>query len=173
VSDTRESIKDVIYGKKIRSFKVLEPVSLLGDGEDELATATKLMPYFSTDPVHLSPDGYSEILQGILNQVMEGSFTRTPKMAATTAAAGNTKDWSRYRKQWVNKDDTVAHRSYQQRGRCHSHGGFKWGANNGLAHFTRGRGGHRGGHGGRGGRRGGEYGVGNKHSGKSFRSKPY
>jgi hypothetical protein len=154
VSDMRESIKGVIYGKKIRSFKVLEPVSLLGDGEDELATATKLMPYFSADPVHLSPDGYSEILQGILNQIMEGSFTRTPKTAATTATAGQTKDWSRYRKQWVNKDDTVAHRTYQQHGRGHSHGGFKWGASTGPAHFTRGRGGYCGGYGGREGRRG-------------------
>jgi hypothetical protein len=42
VSDMRESVKDIVYGKKIRNFKVLEPVSLLATDEDDEAAAAKL-----------------------------------------------------------------------------------------------------------------------------------
>jgi hypothetical protein len=139
VSDMRESVKDIVYGKKIRNFKVLEPVSLLATEEDDEAAAAKLMPYFKEDPVHLSADGYAEILQGLLDFIFEGSFTRTPKPAFHPSTSQTRRDWSRSRKNWVNQDDTVAKRSDlvpQKK-------------------FQMGRGRGSGGHGGRGGGRGG------------------
>jgi uncharacterized membrane protein YgcG len=111
VSDMRESVKDIVYGKKIRNFKVLEPVSLLATDEDDEAAAAKLMPYFKEDPVHLSSDGYAEILQGLLDFIFEGSFTRTPKPSCNPSTSQTRRDWSRSRKNWVNQDDTVAKRS--------------------------------------------------------------
>jgi hypothetical protein len=110
VSDMRESIKDIVYGKKIKNFKVLEPVTLLATDEDDMAAAAKLMPYFKEDPVHLSADRYAEILQGLLDHIFEGSFTRTPKLQNQPSNTNTRKDWSRSRKNLVNQDDTVARR---------------------------------------------------------------
>jgi hypothetical protein len=154
--DIKDSIKDLVYGKKIRSFKVLEPMTLLEEEEGDLATATKLKGYFSEDPVHLSADGYCDMLQCMLNVIMEGSFTRphsqTPR---PVSGAGSVKDQSRLRQGWVNQDDTVAHRQYGNNKRPYRGRG--------------GRGGHGGGFRGRGGwNRGGK-----KSWGNESRARPY
>jgi hypothetical protein len=161
--EIKDSIKDLVYGKKIRSFKVLEPMTLLEEEEGDLATATKLKSYFDEDPVHLSGDGYADMLQCLLNQIMEGSFTRPYKKQTGTGSGagsgsgtgtGKRRDVSRHRSDWVNRDDTVAHRNERKMGgnpgqRGGARGGHNGGQRGGRKDW-RGRGGHH-----RGGFRGG------------------
>jgi hypothetical protein len=159
--DIKESIKDVVFGKRIRSFKVLEPMTLLEEEEGDLATATKLKNYFNEDPVHLSGEGYADMLQCLLDTIMEGSFTRSHKNTGAGSSSRNTgtgtgigkaKDRSRSRGSWVNHDDTVAHRNESERGnrrggqRGGPHGGhrggqYKWRGRGGQGSGPRGRGG--------------------------------
>jgi hypothetical protein len=174
--DIKDSIKDLVYGKKIRAFKVLEPMTLLEEEEGDLVTATKLKEYFSEDPVHLSSDGYHDILQCLLNQILEGTFTRpqTPKQKSSGIPA---RDQSKLRGAWVNQDDTVAHRNYsdsRNRARGQFGGGGSRGSSGGWkrdagGNYGRGGGGTSGGA--RGGARGGVRGGGSKSWKSGWRGK--
>jgi hypothetical protein len=138
---------------------------------DEVATAVKLKSYLKDDPVHLSADGYADIVQGILDKIMGwGEFTRTPRSVssshANTGSGNKSRNWSKSRRDWVEKDDAIAHRSYNDysRGRGRGRGG----------RAPRGgfRGGTRGG--GFGGDRGGRFGSGRGGFKNKFeRHKPY
>jgi hypothetical protein len=129
--DIKDSIKDLVYGKKIRAFKVLEPMTLLEEEEGDLVTATKLKEYFSEDPVHLSADGYHDMLQCLLNQILEGTFTRAQTMKQKSSG-GPARDQSKLRGAWVNQDDTVAHRNYSD-SHNRARGQFRGGGNRGSA----------------------------------------
>jgi hypothetical protein len=153
--DIKESIKDVVFGKRIRSFKVLEPMTLLEEEDGDLATATKLKNYFNEDPVHLSGEGYADMLQCLLDKIVEGSFTRSQKCTGTGTGSRSTgtgtgfaKDRSRSRGSWVNQDDTVAHRNEKERSNKrggqyggHRGGQYKWRGRGGYGSGPRGRGG--------------------------------
>jgi hypothetical protein len=167
--EMRESIKDTVYGKKIRSFKVLDPTCLLDEAGGEEATAIKLKEYLKEDPVHLNADGYAELVQGLLDKIMGGDFTRTPRQVGHSAAgAATSSTWRGKRQNWVENDDTVARRQYGHRGSFR--GGFGGGNFAGGSRGGR-RGGYRGGYNNRGG--------GGKHyskfggRGKSHFKKPY
>jgi hypothetical protein len=122
---------------------VLDPTALLEteDGDD-VATAVKLKSYLKDDPVHLSSDGYADIVQGLLDKILDGEFNRMPRSGPSslpsTSAAKNSRNWSKSRRDWVDKDDAIAHRSDID----------NW----------RGRGRGKGGRGSRGGNRGGHKG---------------
>jgi hypothetical protein len=165
IRNMRESIKDTVYGKKIRNFKVLDPTALLeADDDDDVATAVKLKSYLRDDPVHLNSDGYADIVQGLLDQILDGEFTRKSRgghsSLSGTGTARGTKNRIQSRREWVDKDDAIAQRSDIKNWRGRGHGKTARGH----------RGGYRGGN--RGGSRGGGFGGGNRGSYKN-RFKPY
>jgi hypothetical protein len=169
--EMRESIKDTVYGKKIRSFKVLDPTCLLDKGDDDEATAVKLKLYLQDDPVHLNSEGYAEIVQGLLDNILGGSFTRAPNLLQTAAGAVKSA-WRGKRRDWIDNDDTVAKRSYggkwNQRARGYRgnlRGGFRgFGGGGGAGHSSRGR-----------GIGGGKFGASGwkSHRGRAHHKKPY
>jgi hypothetical protein len=124
----RDSMKDLIFGKKIRSFKVLSTMLLL-TGDDAEATADKIRAYWREDPVHMTTDGYTELVEAVINTAVSAAYNRpvgNVKKKQDAAPARNVK-----RKQWVSEDDTLAHcrtgsSSYQQekkqRGSWHNKG---------------------------------------------------
>jgi hypothetical protein len=128
VSSMKDSIRDLIYGKKIRSFKVLNPLPLLLDG-GEASTAEKMKKLWDTDPVHLVQDEYPHLLQGILDIADEGTLTR-PSRDPVPGSAVNPRLFKR--KSWVDSDDNLAHRNYGVDWRRDSHSR--------LGHKIRGRG---------------------------------
>jgi hypothetical protein len=141
----KDSLKDLIYGKKIKSFKVLSPLRLLAEEDDEEAAA-KLLPMFSEDPVHLSDEGYDEIVTKLLSRTEDNSFTRVSNPRLPSANSGGVASTGQHlrRQRWVAEDDTYAHRDYRvgtrrsdwnsQRGRG------RGGGDRGARHY-RGRGG--------------------------------
>jgi hypothetical protein len=124
ISSMKDSKRDLINGKKIRSFKVLSPLLLLLDG-CETATADKLKQLWDTDPVHLVEKEYPHLLQGILDIAEEGTLTRPPRDLVSGGAV-NPRLFKR--KSWIDSDDTLAHRNYgaDWRRGSHSRPGYKF-----------------------------------------------
>jgi hypothetical protein len=134
LKEVRRSLKDLIFGKKIRNFKVLDPLTLMYGDEDG---GGEKKGFWRLDPVHPSPAGYENLMSELLKFHSTGTFTRSSEQSAGGHGGGGKVK----RKAWIDQDDTTAHRVYPERGRGNS----------------RGRGGHRGrrpwkrGGGGRGG----------------------
>jgi hypothetical protein len=141
----RDFMKDLIYGKRIRNFKVLSTTMLfMGDTD---TAADKLRAFWKDDAVHMTPEGYAELVEAVVKVITTATYTRPP----TNTQMGNSGK-GRKRKQWVSADDTLAHRRY---GDDFRDGGkrLRGGGRGGGRSRSRGRGGPRGG--GRGGRGGG------------------
>jgi hypothetical protein len=169
IRNMRESIKDTVYGKKIRNFKVLDPTALLEtDDDDDVATAVKLKEYLKDNPVHLTADGFADIVQGLLDKILDGDFTRKSRGSFSTLAGTGTARGAKNRIQscgeWVDKDDAIAQRSDTKNWKGRGRGKFARGHRGGY------RGGNRGGS--RGGGFGGGLGGGNR-GGFKNRFKPY
>jgi hypothetical protein len=148
---------------------VLDPTALLeADDDDDVATAVKLKEYLKDDPVHLTADGYADIVQGLLDKILDGDFTRKSRGGfsthAGTGTARGTKNRIQSRREWVDKDKAIAQRSdiknWKGQGRGKAARGYRGGY----------RGGNRGGS--RGGGFGGGFGGGNR-GGYKNRFKPY
>jgi hypothetical protein len=73
MSEIKDTIRDVIFGKKIRSFKVLSSLLLLADADDP--DQYDNLKHLQDDPVHLKQEGYSTVLQSLLQSIEEGTFT--------------------------------------------------------------------------------------------------
>jgi hypothetical protein len=75
VGETKDSIRDLIFGKKIRSFQVLSPLLLIAgdDNEEEV----------QDDPVHLTKEGYAALLKKILARTR--ALTGQALLASPTA----------------------------------------------------------------------------------------
>jgi hypothetical protein len=159
LSEFRRSLQDLIFGKKLKNFKILDPLSLMyGDGDEE---SRKKGCWNPLDPVHPSAAGYDAIVQGLLSSCADANYSR-PYNHQHSDGGGE-----RHRRQsWVTEDDITAHRTYYERG-----------AGRGRANWrSRGRGGRRGGRGdGRGGGRGANHGGGSVRGGhfKFVRPKGY
>jgi hypothetical protein len=121
ISSMKDSIRDLIYGKKIRSFKVLSPLLLLLDG-CETASADKLKKLWDSDLVHLVQEEYPRLLQGILDISEEGTLTHS----TSDTANGSTINPHHFkRKSWIDNNDTLAHRNYGANWRRDSYGGSR------------------------------------------------
>jgi hypothetical protein len=108
----KESLRDLIFGKKLRSFKVLSPLVILMDGDGDAPSAEKLKKLWDMDPVHLVQQEYHQTLvSGLLDLIQEGTAARPPRTAGESKAAAARQAMFK-RKEWVNKDDTLAHRDY-------------------------------------------------------------
>jgi hypothetical protein len=154
IGSMKESLRDLIFGKKLRSFKVLSPLVILMDGDGDVPSADKLKQLWDKDPVHLVQQEYQNLVSGLLDHIQEGTAARPPRTAGESKAAAARQALFK-RKEWVNKDDTLAHRDY---GGWRGSGPSRWhrgGPNRpygrGSASLRRGGGGgpRRGGRGGR------------------------
>jgi hypothetical protein len=110
----KKSLKDLVFGKKIRNFKVLDPVLLMNADNDDVDTdswAKEINKFWQSDPVHLTSEGYSSLLSGLLGAYGSIDFNRTRDASGggggPSAAAGR----NRSRQSWVLEDDTTAHRN--------------------------------------------------------------
>jgi hypothetical protein len=108
LGEFKKSLKGLIFGKKIRNFKVLYPLDLMyGDsgGGDERPKRG----FWKNDPVHPIPAGYENLLNGIIKK--EISFNRS-----YTAGGGGKKQQAakhHKRQQWVEQDDATTHNVYK------------------------------------------------------------
>jgi hypothetical protein len=159
LSDMRDSLKDLIFGKKIRSFKVLSTMLLITGRDDTDAAAAKVRALWRDDAVHMTEDGYAALASAILEQMGSGSYNRP--------AGQRTAKPERVRKikrsQWVSQDDTLAHRKDEGNHHKKFRGGGSDRGNSGGRPFRgwpRGRGPHNSGASPSGMSRGGGYGGG-------------
>jgi hypothetical protein len=77
LGEIRRSLKDLVFGKKIRNFKVLDPVLLLdSDNGDVGGWARERRKLWLSDPVHLTPDGYVGLLEGLMKTYADLDFNR-------------------------------------------------------------------------------------------------
>jgi hypothetical protein len=157
LEDIRNSMKDLIFGKKIRNFKVLSTTRLFGDNVEE--TAEKIRSFWKEDPVHMTPEGYSVLVEAIVDVASNAAYNRPTAGLRGKSARGNSTPGQRKRSHWVTEDDILAHRRYKDdkynKGKRH-----KWNK------FGSGRGG-RGSS--RGGIRGGQCARGTRGGGQTWR----
>jgi lysophospholipase L1-like esterase len=140
LADMRDSMKDLIFGKKIRNFKVLSTTMLFMDDVDK--APEKLKEFWKDDPVHMTAEGYEELVTAVSKVISTATFNRPahgrPGKSGGHHAGG--RGGSRKRSQWVCEDDTVAHRRDED-----SSGGYKkFCGGRDQPHTPRGRGAHRG-----------------------------
>jgi hypothetical protein len=149
LSEVRRSPKDLIFGKKLRNFKILDPLNLMyGGGEGR-----KKGCWNPLDPIHPSAAGYDALVQGLMSTYVETSFNRQ-----YTPQRGGGGDGHHRRQSWVAEDDMTAHRNYNERGRGRGRGNVVNWRGRGRGSLRGGRGGGRGGRGGsRGSGRGGNF----------------
>jgi hypothetical protein len=121
LGDIKKSLKDLVFGKKIRNFKILDPLDLMygssGDGDERPKKG-----FWRSDPVHPTPAGYGNLVNGIIKS--EINFNRS----YTAGGGSNRQLTSKHikRQRWVEQDDATAHRVYKddfQLGRGRGRGG--------------------------------------------------
>jgi hypothetical protein len=90
LGEVRRSLKDLIFGKKLRNFKIMDPLSLMyGDGDGDGEEGRKKGCWDPRDPIHPSMVGYDALVQGLMSTYEETDFVRqyTPQRGAAAAAA--------------------------------------------------------------------------------------
>jgi hypothetical protein len=105
------SLNDLIAGKKIRSFKVLSPMKLIDEEQDTADWVKNRKRFWSTDPVHMTADGYSELVRLLTAAAVEASYDRA---ATDSTPQQQPKSIPRVfnRQGWTKADDNTAHRVY-------------------------------------------------------------
>jgi hypothetical protein len=130
LAEMRESISDLVHGKKIRSVKVLASSALLQEGEDTATAAARIVNYWPEDAVHMSAEGYGSLTRALLSCIFEGGFSSSDRKSSVSGGGPPPAPHPRayHRQDWVAKDDTLARRDYGLRGTPHhTRGGFnRW-----------------------------------------------
>jgi hypothetical protein len=121
LAEMRDSISDLVHGKKIRSVKVLAFSTLLQEGEDTATAAARIMNYWPEDAVHMSAEGYDSLTRALLTCILEGGFSSDGRKGSVGGGGPPPMQRPRvyHRQDWVAKDDTLARRDYGRRGRPH------------------------------------------------------
>jgi hypothetical protein len=154
LTEAKKSIRDLVFGKKLRNFKVMDPLHIMYGGEN--GGEGQRRGLWRLDPVHPSEDGYDSLLSGIIAERESISFNRPHESGAgggkQTPSGGNQHLRCR---SWVAEDNNTAHRVYDTNT---LRGNFR-GRNRGNWRGCGGEhgGGGRGGRAWRGGNRGGGY----------------
>jgi hypothetical protein len=151
LAEAKKSIKDLVFGKKLRKFRVVDPIDLMYE-EDGDGGETRKRGFWKTDPVHPTAGGYQSLLEGIIKTYEESCYNRD--YAPGDTRGQRTPEQRRHRRQsWVTEDDTTAHRVYVEfpRGRGSGKPRAAYGGNRGPPRGAPGRGGR-----GRGGYNGGD-----------------
>jgi hypothetical protein len=113
VRDMKDAIKDFVFGKKLKAFKVLSPILLLADDDDYTEAAIKMLPMVTEDPVHLRSEGYSSIITKLLTKLDDENFCRQHSQTLQSSNSSTLRQPAHFRwQQWVDGDDTYAHRDY-------------------------------------------------------------
>jgi hypothetical protein len=110
-------LKDIAFFKRIRNYKILNPVDyVLEDGKYKRA-AKKLAKLWE-DPVHMKKEGYQIIATAFVNMVTEteGLHLAKGKERKDFGGAGGSKQ-TPARQSWVSTDDAVAVRRPEHTGR--------------------------------------------------------
>jgi hypothetical protein len=144
LAEIKKSTQELIHGKKIRAFCVLSPHELLSDRNED----TEDIKFWDTDPVHLTPEGYNELVGAIAAAATTGEYERIRNAEPNTAPAPAKLPAKLYHRQkWVKADDVTAHRIYNlprgQGNRARGNRGFPprhAHAQRGGPSFSRGRG---------------------------------
>jgi hypothetical protein len=78
LASMRDTIRDVVFAKKIRTFKAVSPILLLAYPEvDEEAASRRLQSLWKDDLVHIAAEGYSDLADNLMEIATNCSFTRT------------------------------------------------------------------------------------------------
>jgi hypothetical protein len=114
--EMRDEIKDLVFGKRIKNFKVLSPNILLLTGADDQEQAASLSSLWDEDPVHLVPGKYEVLITSIVVRLASERFTNAPgdkqPPQPNSSTLGGGVPSHHLRQSWVSTDDTVAHRNY-------------------------------------------------------------
>jgi hypothetical protein len=116
LSDIRDSMKDMIFGKRIRSFKVLLTTKLVMGGEDDDA-ADNIRRFWKEDAVHMTAEGYDTLVRALAELATTATYKRpaADKHSGGGSGGGSSNSHTNRgmkRKRWVSEDDTLAHRYY-------------------------------------------------------------
>jgi hypothetical protein len=76
LAEMRDSMKDLIYSKRIRNFKVLSTTMLFMDDTDN--AADKLRAFWKDNAVHMTQEGYTELVNAVVNVITTATYTRPP-----------------------------------------------------------------------------------------------
>jgi hypothetical protein len=157
LSNIKTWIKELTFGKRIRNFKVLCPMMLLeGDSEAEDLTeaAMRIRPFWNTDPVHMTSEGYRYLTVSLLETVAGSRFTRgigsstevNPEVGGHRGGRGRIQVHPpAHRESWVSSDDATAVRvgeatwrgAWRPRRGHSQRGGWKT-RGRGRGHYTQG-----------------------------------
>jgi hypothetical protein len=114
LAEAKKSIRDLVFGKKLRNFKVMDPLHIMYGG-DENGGEGQRRGLWRLDPVHPSEEGYDSLLNGIL--VERGSISFNRQHAAGTGSGKRTQPGGNHhhtRQSWVSEDENTAHRVYDE-----------------------------------------------------------
>jgi hypothetical protein len=75
LTDIRDSMKDMIFGKRIRSFKVLLTTKLVMGGEDDDA-AENIRRFWKEDAVHMTAEGYDTLVTALAELATTATYKR-------------------------------------------------------------------------------------------------
>jgi hypothetical protein len=75
--DMKDEIKDLVFGKRIRAFKVLSSNLLLLEGADEQEQAQSLTTLWDEDPVYLVEEKYEVLVSALIERAKTETFTNT------------------------------------------------------------------------------------------------
>jgi hypothetical protein len=158
---------ELAFRKRIRSYKVLNPMALLGDtDEDDLFKVAKhIAKFWGSDPVHMKAEGYKQLAQALAGQLVDLAFSRTNSQTQTSTTAGTLSCRpQRGRPSNVAADYAIVHR-YDSPGPCFNQNAGNYrgrglgggGGRRNWPEFNNGRGGCGGRYQGSGGGRGGRF----------------
>jgi hypothetical protein len=77
LSNMKDTIRDVVFSKKIRAFKVVSPLLLLVGEDDEENATRKFMDLFKDDPVHMPAHGYAALVDTLTKLMDTCIYTRS------------------------------------------------------------------------------------------------
>jgi hypothetical protein len=84
LASVHQWIKDLTFGKRITSFKVLNPNVLLELGEDERVAGKRMATYWKSDPVHMSEEGYEVMAKALAIEMLDISYTREKTQSSSS-----------------------------------------------------------------------------------------
>jgi hypothetical protein len=117
LASVHQLIKDLMFGKWITTFKVLNPNILLELCEDERVAWKRMASYWKKDPVHMTEEGYEVMAKALAIEMLDISYTREK----TQSSSSNNEQVQR--QSWVEEEEAIAYRKYGSRGR-HGSGGY-------------------------------------------------
>jgi hypothetical protein len=100
-------LKDITFFKRVRIFRVLNPVDyVLEDGKYK--KAAKKLGKMWEDPVHMKKEGYTIIAAAVTGLVAETESAHLAKDNDNKGGDGGCKNQTARRQSWVSTDDAVA-----------------------------------------------------------------